>query len=196
MAEEWTVLRALLPPARQEPAVDVATAGGHLLPALRSLGYAPIGVDLAWEMLLVARQRASGLLCGDVTSLPFARSSVGGVLAHRFLFHYSRLDEFLNEFARIVRPGGWLCFDLLQWSPGALSRRISRGSNVYVHPLKTVLAAASSAGFAFEAERAAFLLNPALVRFMPHPLAASVLRADTLPIMPRVKRYLLFSRVS
>jgi SAM-dependent methyltransferase len=61
----------------------------------------------------------------DAESLPFADGSFDLVLGHAVLHHLPDLDRAFEEFARVLRPGGWIVFagepsrngDRLAWLP-------------------------------------------------------------------------------
>ena len=194
--EEHAILRRLIPPGHGEYVVDVGTGNGRLLPLLRLLGYEPLGVDLSLSMMVADSALSEQRLRGDARRLPFADGSVAGILGHRLLYHYQDYQLLLAEFARVLRPGGWICADILRWTPSVLARKLGLRSGRLVRPidLPGVQLAASEIGLVLRGRRGAFALNPASASVLPHGIARRVARADSLPFVPRVKEYLLLQK--
>jgi len=74
-----------------------------------------IGVDLAEEMLAVARRKATALglehvtfRTGDATSLPFEANSFDAVTSRFCLMFLPEIPKAAAEIARVLRPGGWV----------------------------------------------------------------------------------------
>ena len=194
--EEQAILRRLIPPGGGQFVVDVGTGNGRLLPLLRVLGYEPLGVDLSLSMLVADAALQERRLRGDARRLPFADGSVAGVLGHRLLYHFQDYELLLAEFARVLAPGGWICADILRWTPSVLAHRIGLRSGRLVRPIDPagVRRAAAQLGLEIQGRRGAFALNPASATILPAALARHVARADSLPWVPRVKEYVLLRK--
>ena len=74
-----------------------------------------VGLDLAEEMLAVARRKAKGLglsnitfQAGDVTALPFESASYDAVISRFCLMFLPNVHKAVNEAARVLKPGGYL----------------------------------------------------------------------------------------
>jgi len=74
-----------------------------------------IGVDLAEQMLAVARRKATALglenvtfRTGDATSLPFEANSFDGMTSRFCLMFLPEIPKAGAEIARVLRPGGWV----------------------------------------------------------------------------------------
>jgi enediyne biosynthesis protein CalE5 len=74
-----------------------------------------IGVDLAEQMLAVARRKATALglenvtfRTGDATSLPFEANSFDAVTSRFCLMFLPEILKAGAEIARVLRPGGWV----------------------------------------------------------------------------------------
>ena len=74
-----------------------------------------IGLDLAEQMLAVARRKATGLglanvtfRTGDVTALPFEADSFDAVTSRFCLMFLPEIPKAAAEIARVLRPGGWV----------------------------------------------------------------------------------------
>jgi hypothetical protein len=135
-------------------------------------------------------------LRGDARRLPFTDGSVAGILAHRLLYHYQEYHLLLAEFTRVLSPGGWICADILRWTPSVLARRIGLRSGRLVRPIDWhgVQVAAAQLGLEVRGRRGAFALNPASASVLPSAVARWVARADSLPWIPRVKEYVLLQK--
>jgi len=73
------------------------------------------GIDLAEQMLEVARRKASSLKLanvtfrtGDVTTLPFDANSFDAVTSRFCLMFLPDIPKAAIEIARVLKPGGWL----------------------------------------------------------------------------------------
>ncbi len=72
-----------------------------------------VGVDLSWNMLEIIKKAIPGisLLRASAHTLPFPENSIAGVNCWNALQLIREPDAFINEVARIVKPGGLLtCF--------------------------------------------------------------------------------------
>jgi ubiquinone/menaquinone biosynthesis C-methylase UbiE len=90
------------------PVLDLGCGPGQVGQYVATRGRSVVGVDLAPEMLQVARQRGGRcLVAADLTALPFATASAAGALAYYCIQHVRRelLDQALAEVARVVMPG-------------------------------------------------------------------------------------------
>jgi ubiquinone/menaquinone biosynthesis C-methylase UbiE len=74
-----------------------------------------IGLDLAEQMLAVARRKATALglvnvifRTGDVTALPFEANSFDAVTSRFCLMFLPEIPKATAEIARVLRPGGWV----------------------------------------------------------------------------------------
>ncbi|MGE3268853.1 MAG: class I SAM-dependent methyltransferase [Chloroflexota bacterium] len=196
LEEEQAILRRLLPPGDGQLAVDVGAGNGRLLSLLRAVGYQPLGIDLSLSMLVADAALKEVRLLGDARRLPFADGSVSGVLAHRLLYHFEHYDELLAEFSRVVAPGGWICADILRWTPSSVARRIGLRSGRLVRPIDEagLRRVAGQLGLEVAGRRGAFALNPATASMLPAGVARYVACANSLPLVPRVKAYVLLRK--
>lgn len=112
-----SALASLLPTDGKILEIGCGT-GGLLAAGLRS-GLEIEGVDIALRWLVVARRRLDdlGLSCPLVAAsaerLPYPDASFDAVVADSVLEHLDDPREALEEWARVLRPGG----TLLAWSP-------------------------------------------------------------------------------
>lgn len=105
-------LLAELPP---EPMVlDIGPCDGAR--TLANLPAGSLGVDISREALVLASETVpdASLVQGDMTTLPVATDSMDGITAYHAVFHVSREEHpaVYREFARTLRPGGWLLMTL------------------------------------------------------------------------------------
>jgi Methylase involved in ubiquinone/menaquinone biosynthesis len=116
-------LLAELPP---DPTVlDVGCGDGAR--TLANLPRDAVGVDFSRAGLeLAADDGLEGRLAqGDMVSLPVETDSVDGITAYFAVFHVDRdrHAEVYEEFARVLRPGGWVVATL----PGGRYETVRRG---------------------------------------------------------------------
>jgi SAM-dependent methyltransferase len=88
--------------------LDVATGPGYVAAAAAARGAVPVGVDIAEEMLAVARRDHPQLdfRSGDAEALPFADCSFDAVVGAFVLNHLPRPEVAAAEFARVLVSGG------------------------------------------------------------------------------------------
>ncbi len=95
---------------RDSLVLDLGCGPGQVGQYLAERGLRVVGLDLALQMLLVARRRTGNcsLACGDMRSAPFGSESFSGVVAFYSLHHLPRsaLGTALAEIRRILKPAG------------------------------------------------------------------------------------------
>lgn len=85
--------------------LDLACGTGDLCRDAAHVGLRPIGVDLSVGMLAAARATAP-LVLADALALPVPDGNVDGVVSGFALRNFTDLSVFLEECARVLRPGG------------------------------------------------------------------------------------------
>jgi SAM-dependent methyltransferase len=90
--------------------LDVATGPGYVAAACAARGASVVGVDVAQEMLALARSLNPSLelVRADAERLPFADASFDAVVANFVLLHLGRPEACAAELARVLAPGGTL----------------------------------------------------------------------------------------
>ena len=91
-------------------ALDVATGPGYVAAKAAERGASVIGVDIADEMVSLARRLHPQLdfRHGDAEALPFPDESFDAVVANFAMLHFGRPEQAAAEFARVLAPGGRL----------------------------------------------------------------------------------------
>ncbi len=116
-------LLAELPPA--PTVLDVGCGDGAR--TLANLPSDAVGVDFSQAGLELATDTVpeARLAQGDMLSLPVETDSVDGITAYHAVFHVDRdhHPEVYEEFARVLRPGGWVLATL----PGGRYETVRRG---------------------------------------------------------------------
>jgi SAM-dependent methyltransferase len=91
---------------------DIGCGSGRLEPHLAARGLCPRGIDLAPEMIRVARRDHPGFDfdIADLRELPFGNAGLAGVVCWYSLMYLAPSDRpaAFSELARVVRPGGYL----------------------------------------------------------------------------------------
>jgi SAM-dependent methyltransferase len=94
---------------------------------LANLPTGSLGVDIARSGLDLAANAVPGarLTQGDMVSLPVAGGCVDAITAYHAVFHVPRESHpaVYREFARVLRPGGWVLMTL----PGGRFETVRRG---------------------------------------------------------------------
>jgi SAM-dependent methyltransferase len=105
-------LLAAFAEAARDPVVEVGCGPGQIGVFVRQRGRRVFGVDLSPRMAGLANARLDGAVAADMRSLPFASARLGGIVAFYSLIHVRRpeLRAVLQEFHRVVRPGGRVLF--------------------------------------------------------------------------------------
>ena len=88
--------------------LDVGTGPGHAAQRAAQRGAVVTGVDIADEMVALARRRQRGIhfLRADAEDLPFAERSFDALVCNFAINHLPRPEHAVREFARVVVPGG------------------------------------------------------------------------------------------
>lgn len=120
--------------------LDVGCGGGILAEELARRGADVTGVDRSVPSLDAALRHRGGLAVryagADAAAMPFADGAFDGVISSDFLEHVFDLDAVSKEIARVVKPGGFVCFDTINrtllsrvvviWVMEIVARRIPR----------------------------------------------------------------------
>jgi ubiquinone/menaquinone biosynthesis C-methylase UbiE len=92
--------------------LDAGMGPGRLLEELDQRGWTVSGIDVADEMVALARERvpsaADRLLRAELEALPHPDASFDAVVATGVLEYSPDLSSALRELARVLRPGGLL----------------------------------------------------------------------------------------
>jgi ubiquinone/menaquinone biosynthesis C-methylase UbiE len=142
-----TVIRALDPPRRALDVADIGCGPGTQSFLWAELGHRVHGLDVSEHFVILARERAATagrdmeFLMGSASRLPWPDGSMDVCLAIELLEHVPDWERCLDEFTRVLRPGGAvfltttnvLCpvqqeFDLplYSWYPGPVKRYFER----------------------------------------------------------------------
>ena len=110
------VLRELLARLDSNSRVlDAGCGGGRVGLDGLDADHRTVGLDFSREQLRLAAEagRGDALAAGDMTALPFVDDAFDAVTSFYAVIHVPTGDHgtVLSEFARVVRPGGWLLFN-------------------------------------------------------------------------------------
>ena len=116
------VLHAFTELAGAGTIADVGCGPGHVTRFLAARHPPVIGIDISPGMIGVAREHAPALAfaVGSMLHLPAADRAWSGAIALYSIIHLTAADRAraCREFARTVRPGGWLLVAFHIDSPG------------------------------------------------------------------------------
>ena len=126
----------LLAPAGGELILDAGCGTGRNLKPLLLAGSTAVGIDFSHRMLQVARRQleTSPVALADLqASLPFCSRSFDAVLCALIGEHLSDLRVVLDEFYRILKPGGRLVFSVYhpEMSAAGIEANFERGGVEY-----------------------------------------------------------------
>lgn len=102
--------------------LDVGTGTGFLAHLAACCGKNCVGVDIAEEMLGIARRRAMKpagnpvFLKGDAEQLPFPDGSFDAVMNRHLLWTLPHPERALQEWHRVLKPGGKVLIINAAWS--------------------------------------------------------------------------------
>jgi 2-polyprenyl-6-hydroxyphenyl methylase/3-demethylubiquinone-9 3-methyltransferase len=101
--------------------LDVGCGGGFLSNALAASGLRVSGIDLSEESLAVAQQHDSTKTVtyqkADAFHLPFPNETFQVVTAMDFLEHIEDPERAVQEFSRVLKPGGIFIFHTFNRNP-------------------------------------------------------------------------------
>src|SRR5690242_17510323 len=194
---ETPLVHAMLQDAPRGVALDAACGTGRHAAHLRDLGYDVTGIDASEAMLAVAREKVGGVrfTTGSLDALPVDDASVDVVTCSLALAHLVDLGPALNEFARVLRPGGWAVISdmhptivtlggtaLFPGAPGAFTMPYVPN---LVHPVSSYVHTALAAGFTVEECRQATVPESAIVSNPAYAVVPDAVRGafDGLPFV-------------
>ena len=104
------LLELLPPPGRRT--LDLACGEGRVSRVLRERGHEVVGVEGSPALAAAARAAAPEIevLDGDAASLPLPDGAVDLVVCSMALLNFDDVDAAMREAARVLEPGGRLCF--------------------------------------------------------------------------------------
>jgi ubiquinone/menaquinone biosynthesis C-methylase UbiE len=104
------VMHEILAALPTSSVLDAACGTGRYAAHLAAQGHQVIGVDSSPDMVAHARTRApqAEFVVGDLRQLPLSDNAVDIVVCALALSHLPTLEPPMAEFARVLRPGGYL----------------------------------------------------------------------------------------
>ena len=122
------LLAELVDEAGGGPVADVGCGPGYVTSHLRDAGVDAFGIDLAPEMIAIARRDHPGLRfeVGTMTDLDLEDGALAGIVAFWSVIHVpdDAVPGVFEEFRRVLRPGGLV---LVGFHVGDETRHSSRG---------------------------------------------------------------------
>ena len=115
--------------------LDLGCGGGYMIDALARENVSIIGVDLAHQALVAARNRAQQqqyeaiLMRASAMALPFSAGSFDGIVCTDVLVHVPDPMKVVAEIGRVLKPGGWLHFSSINRNWFAHLIMITLGEN-------------------------------------------------------------------
>lgn len=102
---------------RGKRVLELAAGTGHLAEAATARGAAVVGVDIAENMVALARKTAprANFRVADAEALPFEDASFDAVMCCFGLLHMAHPDKAISEAARVLKSNGRFSFTV--WLP-------------------------------------------------------------------------------
>ena len=138
--------------------IDLAAGTGDLCRDLTAADHHPIGIDLSYGMLAAARTDAP-LVQADALRLPLPDGVADGATCGFALRNFVDLGGFLDELARVVRPGGRIALLEVATPRNAVLRT---GHSIYFGKVVPRIGALLS-------DPAAYRYLPRSVAYLPDP---------------------------
>jgi SAM-dependent methyltransferase len=146
-----TAFAELVRTAGGGPVADVGCGPGHITALLAALGLDVFGVDLSPAMIAIARRRYPGprFDTGTMTGLDRPTGSLGGIVASYSIIHTppGQVPATLEEFHRMIAPGGHLLLAFLGGPDGAATAFDHRVTRAYRWPPDRLAGLLREAGF-------------------------------------------------
>jgi ubiquinone/menaquinone biosynthesis C-methylase UbiE len=105
---------------KKSKVLDAGCGAGLAVNKIFKRGYKTFGIDYSFEMLEISKNACSALpdrkavfLQADLESLPFKDSSFDAVICIGVVAYLSNLDKAFIEFARILKPNGFLVLSIV-----------------------------------------------------------------------------------
>jgi ubiquinone/menaquinone biosynthesis C-methylase UbiE len=131
------ILSLVLPDRAPLDALDVGCGTGFLSFELAARGHRVVGVDFASAMIEEARRKATAHSVpvrfeqGDAEQLRFAPASFALVISRHLLWTLAHPEAAIDEWIRVLRPGGRLVVVDGQFDPSAMPTGGARSSEEY-----------------------------------------------------------------
>jgi SAM-dependent methyltransferase len=99
-------------PSENARAVELGCAAGRFLEVLRSRGWAAQGVELVPEPAAEARKHGFEVHVGTFEEAHLADATFDAAFAFKVIEHLADPLHTLQEFRRVLKPGGWFVFSI------------------------------------------------------------------------------------
>src|SRR5215471_623571 len=120
------ILGLVLPNERKLDALDIGCGTGFLSLEMAGRGHRVTGIDFAPTMLVEARRKTAEagfdirFEQGDAEQLPFAAASFDMTITRHVLWTLPHPEAAIDDWIRVLRPGGKLVVIDSQFDPSAL----------------------------------------------------------------------------
>ena len=135
--QAWQELFSSILPGQGLKVLDVGCGTGEMSFIWAGLGQEVFGVDISEGMLAKAREKAAALTdealrarlhfqFGDAEALPFPTDSFDAVFARHVLWTLPQPQKAIDDWRRVLKPGGKVIVIDALWDDGSFSTRLRR----------------------------------------------------------------------
>jgi ubiquinone/menaquinone biosynthesis C-methylase UbiE len=176
--------------------LDCPTGTGRFIPMCKEYTPYVIAADVSQAMLDEANKfDAHEFLKCSASEVPIPNTSIDMWLMSRFLFHFDDLNRFFREASRVVKPDGFMLFDVFSWSPRSLLPARLLGGRTYNHRLAVISRYSRENGFELIEKKDAFFIPTYIAGFIPNSIVKFVEKlTDKLLPKLKTKSYYLLQR--
>lgn len=105
---EEPIVKKILKKYPKGKVLDLGCGTGRYSLYLDSLGHSVTGIDISMDMIEFAKQKSKQIqfIQGDISNLPFEDNSFDLVVSGLTIHYVRNLEKAINEFSRVLRPGG------------------------------------------------------------------------------------------
>ncbi len=107
---EEPIVKRILKKYSRGKALDLGCGTGRYSLYLDSLGHSVTGVDISKDMIRLAQKKSKKVqfIQGDISNLSFEDNKFDLMVSGLAIHYVKNLEKAINEFARVLRPGGQL----------------------------------------------------------------------------------------
>lgn len=164
--------------------LDIPVGTGRISKQLSKLNFIELhAADYSKEMLQAAKsilEPKIHIAQEDIYNTQYEDSKFDLVVCSRFLFHSDNQESLLNEMKRIVKPGGYIIFDTLNWSPRSYMGKFNEkyGGKIFTNNKKSIYNLTKKLSLRIIERDDIFILPSYFYRFIPDIFLAKIIKLE------------------